>query len=208
VAEDAHREDALRLTGDQAALQDGATQLMAEPMDALVWACTSGSFVFGFQGARRQAAALEAFAGVPTSSTSLAFLDACRHLGVTRVALAATYPMDVVELFVRFLAEGGLSVVARTGAGIITGMEVGTLERGDILGMVAGANHQDAEAILIPDTAMHSIGFLEELDQAAGKPVLTANQVSIWQGLRMAGHPATQPGMGALFAAATGRRPG
>ncbi len=201
VAEDAHREDALRLTGDESALRDGATELVHAQLDCIVWACTSGSFVFGLAGAQRQAAALAAYAGVPATSTSLAFLAACRHLGFRRVALAATYPIDVVSLFERFLHDGGLNVVARSGAGIMTGMEVGTLEREAIVRMVIAADHPDAEAILVPDTALHSVAFLDELDRAAGKPVLTANQVSLWHGLRMAGHPATQPGLGALFAA-------
>jgi maleate cis-trans isomerase len=35
-----------------------------------------------------------------------------------------------------------------------------------------------------------------------GKPVLTANQVSIWQGLRLAGAAEPRSGFGALFAGA------
>ena len=55
--------------------------------------------------------------------------------------------------------------------------------------------------VLVPDTAWNTIGLLEELDAALGKPVLTANQVTIWQGLALAGLLTPQTGLGRLFAA-------
>jgi maleate cis-trans isomerase len=69
-----------------------------------------------------------------------------------------------------------------------------------VLEFAAAADHQDAQAVLLPDTALHTIGLLDALDARVGKPVLTANQVSIWQGLRLAGADARRPGLGALFA--------
>ena len=54
--------------------------------------------------------------------------------------------------------------------------------------------------MLLPDTALHTIGLLDALDARVGKPVLTANQVSVWQGLRLAGADAPRRGFGTLFA--------
>jgi Arylmalonate decarboxylase len=98
MREDAHRVDALLDIGGDDVLADGVKALGA-PLDAVVWACTSGSFVFGWEGANAQVEALGAVAGVPASSTSFAFVDACARLGVTRVAVGATYPDDVARRF-------------------------------------------------------------------------------------------------------------
>ena len=46
---------------------------------------------------------------------------------------------------------------------------------------------------------MHSLRWIDELEQAAGKIVLTANQVTVWEGLRIAGHPLKLDGLGTLF---------
>jgi maleate cis-trans isomerase len=199
MREDAHRIDALLDIGGDDVLADGVKALGA-PLDAVVWACTSGSFVFGWDGANAQVEALGATAGVPASSTSFAFVDACARLGVTRVAVGATYPDDVAERFVAFLAAGGVEVLSLSAKGIITAAEVGTLPRETVLEFAAAADHSDAQAVLLPDTALHTIGLLDELDASVGKPVLTANQVSIWQGLRLAGADAPRPGLGAVFA--------
>lgn len=200
MREDAHRVDALLDIGADDVLAAGA-QAIPGPLDAVVWACTSGSFVFGWDGAAAQVAALGAAAGVPASSTSFAFVDACQHLGITRVAVGATYPDDVAERFVAFLARAGIAVSSLSARGIVTAAEVGTLEPATVLDFAAAADHADAQAVLLPDTALHTIELLDALESRVGKPVLTANQVSIWQGLRLAGPVAPRPGLGALFAA-------
>ena len=199
MREDAHRVDALLDIGGDDVLAHGVKALGA-PLDAVVWACTSGSFVFGWDGANAQVEALGAVAGVPASSTSFAFVDACARLGITRVAVGATYPDEVAERFVAFLAAGGVEVLSLSAKGIITAAEVGTLPRETVLEFAAAADHPDAQAVLLPDTALHTIGLLDELDARVSKPVLTANQVSIWQGLRLAGVDARRPGLGAVFA--------
>src|SRR4029077_4868826 len=151
VGEDAHRVDALLDLGSDTRLADGATPRPEEKPDAVMWACTSGSFVFGPQGARDQASAVAAAAGVPASSTSIAFVDALRHLGVARVAVAASYPEDVARHFVDFLTAGGVDVVAMGSHGIVTAAEVGTFDSERVVAMVTAADHPDAQAVLVPD---------------------------------------------------------
>jgi maleate cis-trans isomerase len=199
VGEDAHQVEALLDLGSPARLAEGARELVAHSPDAVVWACTSGSFVFGWDGARAQVAGVADLLGLPVSSTSIAFVEAARALGLQRVAVAASYPADVAEHFVAFLRRGGIEVLALGTHGIYTAAEVGTLGREQVLHMAASADVADAQAVLVPDTAMHSLAWLDDLEQAVGKPVLTANQVTVWEGLRIAGAPTRCDGMGALF---------
>ena len=201
MREDAHRVDALLDIGRDDVLADGVRALPGS-LDAVVWACTSGSFVFGWDGAAAQVAALGAAAGVPASSTSFAFVDALARLGATRVAVGATYPDDVAERFVAFLATAGVEVLSLSAKGIVTAAEVGTLPPETVLEFAAAADHPDAQAVLLPDTALHTIALLDELEARVGKPVLTANQVSIWQGLRLAGADEPRSGLGTVFATA------
>jgi maleate cis-trans isomerase len=203
MREDAHRVDALLDIGGDDVLAAGARDLAgrAGPLDSIVWACTSGSFVFGPDGAADQVSALEKVAGVPASSTSFAFVDACRALGVSSVAVGATYPPDVAGRFVQFLTHHDISVLTVSARDIITAAEVGTLPGEVVLEFAdaVSADAPDAEAVLLPDTALHTVDVLDALEQRVGKPVLTANQVSIWQGLRLAGADVPRDGLGTLF---------
>lgn len=201
VGEDAHRVDALLDLGGPDRLADGAARL--ESPDAVVWACTSGSFVFGMDGARAQVSPLSEQLGVPASSTSFAFVEAIRSLGIDQVAVAATYPADVTAAFVSFLGEAGITVVSSEAEDIITATEVGTFEADRVRRFVAAGDHPDAQAVLVPDTALHSAAVVESLEAALDKPVLTANVVTMWEALRLAGAlgaVTAQSGLGRLFA--------
>ncbi|SFD33768.1 maleate cis-trans isomerase family protein [Streptomyces aidingensis] len=202
IGTDAHRVDALLEMGAAARLSAALAAPAAAGAGALVWACTSGSFVRGWEGAREQVRALGAAAGGrPASSTSFAFVHAARAVGVRRVAVAATYPDDVAGLFAEFLGAAGLKVTGVRSAGIITAAEVGTWGPREVLRLARAGDRADAEAVLVPDTALHTVDCLPELERELGKPVLTAVQVTVWEGLRLLGrHDGTPaPALGTLF---------
>ncbi len=197
---DLHAVPELLDLGSPARLAEGARLLAEHDPAAVVWACTSGSFVYGPQGAEEQVAALAEVAGVPASSTSRAYLAALASLGVHRVAVAASYPDDVARLFVDYLASAGVEVVSFSSAGISTAAEVGTLTPEQVTALATGNDHPEAQALLVPDTAMRTLAVLPDLEARLGKPVLTANQVTVWEGLRLVGAPRYSARLGALFA--------
>lgn len=199
IGEDAHRVDALLEMGSAARLAAKVEEVKSLGAEAVVWACTSASFVFGWEGAHQQVRELSATAGLPASSTSFAFAQAVRALGAERVAIAATYPEDVAELFTAFLKAAGSEVVAMRGSGIITAAEVGTWGREEVLALARGGDHPDAQAVLLPDTALHTAAWIPELEEELGKPVLTANQVTVREGLRLLDVSVRVPALGRLF---------
>ncbi|GAB2742575.1 aspartate/glutamate racemase family protein [Streptomyces bullii] len=199
IGEDAHRVDALREMGSAQRLAAGVQELRHAGAEAVVWACTSGSFVHGWDGAQEQVRTLAQTAGMPASSTSFAFLHAVRELGVRRVAVGATYPEDVAALFVDFLRSGGIEVTGVRSSGIITAAEVGTWGEAEVLALARAADRPDAEAVLLPDTALHTAAHITHLEKELGKPVLTANQVTVWEALRLADRRVNAPELGALF---------
>ncbi|GAA2623515.1 decarboxylase [Streptomyces vastus] len=199
IGEDAHREDALLEMGSAARLAAGVEELRLSGAEAVVWACTSGSFVYGWEGAHEQVRALARTAGLPASSTSFAFVHAIREIGARRVAIAATYPEDVAAMFSAFLKDAGIEVVSVRGSGIITAAEVGTWGADEVLTMARSGDHPDADAVLLPDTALHTASHLPALEKTLAKPVLTANQVTVWEALRLADRRVNAPELGMLF---------
>ncbi len=187
VGEDAHRVDALLDLGSGRRLAEGAAQLAAEQPDAVMWACTSGSFVFGPEGARAQASAVARPLGVPASSTSIAFVDALRAPrfpagrgrgvipGRCRAALRRLPDARAASRWSRWAATGS---TPRPRSARSTRRRWSRWS--------PAADHPDAEAVLVPDTAMHTLAIVDKLEAAVGKPVLTANQVTVWKGLRTA----------------------
>jgi maleate cis-trans isomerase len=199
IGEDTHRLDALLEMGSARHLAAGVEELLLSGAEAVVWACAGGSFVHGLQGAHEQVRGLARAAGLPASSTSFAFVHAARELGARRVAIGATYPDDVAALFAAFLKEAGTEVVAVRGSGVATAAEVAGWDYDQVLALAREADHPDAEAILLPDTALHTASHLPALEKDLAKPVLTANQVTVREALRLTDRRVNAPELGTLF---------
>ena len=199
----AHDVEALLELGSKDQMVAAAGRARELGPDAVMWACTSGSFVYGPRGVHEQAGWIESAAGVPASSTSIAFQAAMRHLGLRHPSVAATYPEAVTRHFTGLLAAGGAAVLAVTSGDVPSGEDAGRLDERQVLELIAGGGHPDeADVVLVPDTALHTVGLLPRLEAELGRPVLTANQVTTWFGLRLAGWRGTAEDLGALFAVA------
>ena len=154
---------------------------------AVVWACTSASFVGGLDWARQQAAALQAALGVSVTSTALAFLEALEALGHDHVDLLSPYPDDVTLRLVSFLREGGVTV---RHAKALDCPYAADSHRADLLAEIRRFRdrHPDTSMpLLVPDTAVDTLGRLAAVGREADSIVLTANQVSLWAGLKRLG---------------------
>jgi maleate cis-trans isomerase len=199
IGEDLRSVDALRELGSPERLTAGVEELRMSGAEAVVWACAGGSFVHGWEGAHEQVRALARSAGLPASSTAFAFVYAAKELGVRRVAVGTTYPDDVAALFADFLRAGGVEPAVVRASGVDTAGEVGTWGSDEVLALARSVDGPDIEAILLPDTALHSAAHVPALEKELGKPVLTANQVTVWEALRLADRRVNAPDLGALF---------
>jgi maleate isomerase len=156
------------------------------------YACTSGSFVGGLRGEGALVAAM-VDAGAPAAvTTSGALLAALRHLDLTRIATATPYTADLTAGLASFLAEAGVTVVAAAGLGLIS--YIWTVPYDVTAELVRGTDTDDAQAVFISCTNLPTYDVIATLEAELGKPVLTANQVTIWSALTAIGRKAVGPG--------------
>lgn len=192
-----HEPAALERTGDVEVLRTAAAGLRGN-CSAAVWACTSGSFIGGLAGARRQATAMTEALGAPVSSTSLALGHAARRLGRS-VEVLSPYPPDIGARFVAFLGELGVAVSAISDLGAPSGQDSRRLDITAEVERHESRHGRTGAPLLIPDTAVDTLDLVADLEQAFGRAVITANQASVWEVLRLAGCPARLERAGCLF---------
>lgn len=195
-AADDHSLAALLAAGEQAALLAGVERLRRWQPDVVAWMCTSGSFVRGRAGALAQIEAISAAAGVPATSTSLAFVEAAAALGVDEVAVVAPYPDEATAAFAAFLAEWGIAVrqtvtLGCEGPSVSERLDAAAVEH-------ATASLDPALAVLLPDTAVWGIEILAELAPRRATPLLVANQVTLWHAFGLIGLDTRLAAFGAL----------
>lgn len=195
-AEDSHNLEELRAMGSRQALADGLVRLARWRPDLVMWACTSGSFVFGREGAVEQCRDLSVLAGVPVRSTSLAFISALRARDAREVAILAPYPAPATDALVSFLAAWGIKVCdalhldhggATSSEAIIASELLSPLQQ-----------LRGGDLVLIPDTATWGFELWRALSQHSERAIITANQATLWLAFDMLGLPTTDPRFGVL----------
>lgn len=173
--------------GNDDDLRSTASRLAAVEPDALVFVCASASFINGLDGARRISATLAEASGAPAVTTSEALLEALDVLDIGQLAIATPYVQKLTSRLELFLADQGHPVVS-----------TGSLNRDRLIwrvpyrvtaDLVRATDHPDAEAIFVSCTNLPTFDIISPLEEELGKPILTANQVSAWAGLRRLGLP-------------------
>ncbi len=178
--------------GDPDEIIAATRQLLAVGPAVVVYACTSGSFIRGRAGERAIREAVMS-AGAPTAiTTSGALLEALEHLGVQRVAVATPYTRDITAALRDLIEATGRSVVGISDLSMEAA--IWTLQYDAVAELVRAADHPEAEAIVVSCTNVPTYDLIAPLEAELGKPIVTANQVTMWSALRHAGHRAVGPG--------------
>lgn len=167
-------------------------------LSSIAFACTSITFIRGVGGDIDIIDRIEKSTGVPATTTSTAAVKALRALNASRVAVATPYVDEINVKLEEFLEGHGFQVVAMKGMQL--GHGIGVLSPGDVYEFAKGAHHPDADVLFISCTNFATIEMLDVLEQDLGVPVLSANQVTMWEALNLAQVEPYKPGVGLLFA--------
>jgi len=177
---------------DPALVANGATEVKAVSPLVTAYACTSGSFVGGLAGEAAIVAAMKEAGATAAVTTSGALLTALRHLDINRIATATPYTADITAGLSSYLAEAGVDVIAAAGLGLTS--DIWTVPYDVTAELVRDTDRPDAEAVFISCTNLPTYDVIAPLEAELGKPVLTANQVTMWSALTIAGRKAVGPG--------------
>lgn len=198
----------------------GARQFAAMRLSAVVVGHSSSSFLGGKGWDEAVVAELSKIltAGslapdVIVTTNGLDCLAALRASGIERpfLVLPPWFGDDTVAAGLRYLADLGISLAGHLRYD--PGPEWRDVAPGDLyrLGMgfaqeieplraqIVSACPNSADGILIAGTGFRCVGIIEALEQDLQRPVITANQASLWQCLRLAGVRTKVDGYGRLL---------
>ncbi|MEV0699194.1 Asp/Glu racemase [Saccharopolyspora sp. NPDC050389] len=175
-------------------------EMCALGVRTVAFLCTACSFVGGIGRERAlRDAVLEQ--GAPRAVTTAgAVVDALRAVGTRRVAVAHPYEPPVGLRLGEFLTESGFDVVSSTDLGLGSIREVYAVSYARVADLVRAADHPESDAVFLSCTALPTYDVIAPLEQELGKPIITANQATIWAALRTLNISAVGPGQGLLAA--------
>ncbi|WP_255197428.1 maleate cis-trans isomerase family protein [Halorarius litoreus] len=205
--QEAHRErDDLRELEKMTADADRcAASLATADVDVIAYGCTSGSFMDGAGHDAEIEAELEAVAGVPTVTTAAAVRRAMTALELETVAIATPYVDELNSRAERFFEGCGFEVTATSGLGIdIAGSDLDRRSHGAQLPerayrQLAAMDLSDADGVFLSCTNYHVTDAIEYIEADLGTPVVTSNQATLWNALRVLNVDYADVDLGALF---------
>jgi maleate isomerase len=167
------------------------------PPDVICYGCTCGSIVIGEEPVMEQIKK-----GAPKSKPMTlvtGVVDALRELSAQKLVVGTPYLDEINTLEAEFLLEKGFEVVDIQGLNVADGSQMGRVTPGYLKEFALSIDSPDADAIFISCGGIRSLDVAEEIEEAAGKPVITSNQAMMWSCLRRAGIDDRLTGFGRIF---------
>lgn len=179
--------------GKTSAVARPTREVCAVGAKVVVYACTSCTFVRGAMGEAALRRSMLEHGAPQAFTTSGAAVEALRAVMAQRLAVVHPYEEPVGRLLGSYLEDGGFDVLATTPLGIPVRQVSDTTYRA-VADLIRAGDRPRADAIFVSCTALPTYDLIAPLEDELGKPVITANQATVWAALRSIGLPAVGPG--------------
>jgi len=177
-----------------------AAKLLAEMKpDVIAFCCTSGSFIKGVGYDKEIIAKIERVANTKATTTTTAVVNALNRLKVKKLSIATPYIDEVNVACKKFFEELGFEVLDIKGLGIRDDLEIGRQTPETIYRLAKSVDKEEADCVFISCTNLNTIDIIQPLEYDLCKPVITSNQATMWECLRLVGVKEPLENLGALF---------
>ena len=136
--------------------------------------------------------------GLPATTTSSSVIDALKALGVKKVSIAMPYPEEVSRIAGKFVQDNGFEVPDMKWLGF-SRFNIAQVTEETLYHLAKSVDRPETEAIFISCTNLHTLGIIDMLEKDLGKPVVSSNQATMWNMLRLAGIKDQFEGFGQIF---------
>lgn len=183
-----------------AAHSEDAAEVLGHAADALAYGCTSGSFVQGPGWDKELLARIERVTRKPVTTTSTAVTRAMHALGLRTIAVATPYTREVNDRLASYFEQQGFEVLGVRGLDVTVRGGQAVYAPTTAYQLARDVDDARADGILISCTNFRTIEIIDALEADLGKPVVTSNQATFWDLLRLCRISDRIPGYGRLLA--------
>lgn len=182
----------------QPALTAGAALILPdETLDAICYSCTSASVVIG--DGEVEAAIQAAKPGVAVVTPPMAGVRGLTAFGARRISILTPYTVETSRLMAAYFAAKGFEIASFTCLGFEDDREMARITPAALVDLARQATHAQADALFVSCTALRAALAVTGMEQAIGRPVVTSNQASAWNCLRLCGDETVHPEFGRLM---------
>lgn len=182
----------------QPSLTSGAALILpGEPLDVVMYSCSSASVVIGDAEVKAAVRAAKPSASVVTPTAAAA--SGLKALGAKRISVLTPYLIETSKPMADYFLALGFEIARFTCLGLSDDREMARISPDEIVTFARQATAPDSDALFISCTAVRAAGVAAEIEAAIGKSVVTSNLATAWACLRLCGNEVARPELGRLM---------
>ena len=158
-----------------------AQTLVGAPIQALAYGCTAASFLSGAQGDADLCKELTQQIGKPVVTTARSMVLALQAQGAQRIGLVTPYHDEVNDQLKRFLADGGIDVIAFDSLRAPNVEALGRITSTEVADMARQVMTDACDAMFIACSQLPTFDILHSLSAEFDRPVLSSIQATAQQ---------------------------
>lgn len=182
----------------QPSLTAGAALILPdEPLDVVMYSCTSASVVIGDAAVEAAVKAAKPTAAVVTPTA--AAVSGLRAFGAKRISVLTPYTLATSRPMADYFLGLGFDIARFTCLGLTDDREMARVAPSELVAFAKEATAPDSDALFVSCTAVRAAGVAAGIEAAIGKPVVTSNLATAWACLRLCGDDRVRPALGRLM---------
>ena len=171
--------------------------LPGEKIDCVVYGCTSGTIVSGYDSIKKKINIAKPDALVTAPST--AALNALKKKNIKKISIVTPYIKSVNDDVVNFFKINDFKISSNTYFNIESDVDIGKVDQDQLFEILSKIDHKDAEALFVSCTSLPVLNIIEKLEKKLSMTVLSSNQALIWETLENINKNNSIKGYGSLF---------
>ena len=171
--------------------------LPGEKIDCVVYGCTSGTIVSGYDSIKKKINIAKPDALVTAPST--AALNALKKKNIKKISIVTPYIKSVNDDVVNFFKNNDFKISSNTYFNIESDVDIGKVDQDQLFEILSKIDHKDAEALFVSCTSLPVLNIIEKLEKKLSMTVLSSNQALIWETLENINKNNSIKGYGSLF---------
>jgi len=171
--------------------------LPGEKLDCVVYGCTSGTIVSGYDNIKKKINLAKPDALVTAPSTAV--LNALKKKNINKISIVTPYIKSVNDDVVNFFKNNNFEITSNTYFDIESDVDIGKVDQEKLLEILSTIDHKNAEALFVSCTSLPVLNIIEKLEKKLNITVLSSNQALIWETLESINRNNSIKGYGSLF---------
>ncbi|MDP9813091.1 maleate isomerase [Rhizobium tibeticum] len=168
-----------------------------EPLDAIMYSCTSASVVIG-DGEIEKAIAT-AKPAVPVVTPAAASVRALQAFGARRISILTPYVAETGHPMAEYFTRLGFEIDRFTCLGFTDDRDMARISPKEIEALAVEAMAPPSDALFISCTALRAAKVAGAIEKKIGKPVVSSNLATAWACLRLCGDEEARPDIARLM---------